>query len=95
MKTRVVVAFAAGAMITLFLALGDSQVPSRFWQYLMAPGGILIILIWGAHGGGGDSEFAASMVGIIGNIVAYAFIVLGLLALLDSAKRNRRSSTDV
>jgi hypothetical protein len=93
MKTRVAVAFAAGAMISLFLVIADSQVPNPLWQYLGAPGNILVVLIWG-HAGP-ESDFAVLMAGLIGITVTYAFIVLGLLGLLDATKRSRRSSTDV
>jgi hypothetical protein len=77
MKTRILIAIAVGAFISVLLALLGAAT-SMSWQYLMAPGIMAVMLIWGPHGPAPSDAIVLAVVVSV-NAIVYGLITFGLV----------------
>ena len=78
MKTRMAIAIAAGALISVLLLLLGNATSSLPWAYLTAPGVMAIMLIWGPHGPVPSDAIAFAVVMSV-NAIVYGLIFFALL----------------
>lgn len=79
MKTRIAIAVAIGAFVSILFDILDTALHSTLLQYLALPGHIAIISIWGAHGMDSSSERIALIVGRGVDTIVYSLIAFGVL----------------
>jgi hypothetical protein len=88
-KIRIAIAIATGALISLLFYVFDAALHGTPIQFLVLPGHVAIVLIWGAHAMDPNSLPIAVMLGTAVNTTAYGLIAFGLLEWLRRSDKSR------
>jgi hypothetical protein len=77
MKSRIAIAISIGIIISVLLTALNIQLGDTPFTYLLFPGYIAIVLLWGPHGGAvAELVSQAVMMGV--NAIVYGLIIFGI-----------------
>jgi hypothetical protein len=77
MKSRIAIAISIGIIISVLFTALNLQLGDTHFTYLLFPGYIAIVLLWGPHGGA-VPELVSQVVMIGVNAVVYGLITFGI-----------------
>jgi hypothetical protein len=81
-KTRLAIAVAIGAFVSILSEILGTTFRNTLFQYLVLPGHIAIIAIFGAHASDDVAVRTFEIVGTLANIVVYSLVVFAFLTWL-------------
>jgi hypothetical protein len=78
MKSRIAIAISMGIIISVLFTALNMQLGDTPFTYLLLPGYVAIVVLWGPHGGA-VPELVSQAVMISVNAVVYGLITFGIL----------------